>query len=292
VQVLAGELAFGKMLARYSLRAAGIVMLLCMPGVRAATPEEAPRVRVRLRRSRVFRHSSNVSQRKRLNVNGLIAAPGTEEFDWGGLDSYTTRDLSLPSAIKITPAGDSLFRGRTEYSVSFDSLASSVSSGTRTVQFSDRLTFAATSVLFATDHFAVAFAPQLTTMLRDDSGVRLGATTIARYDGGGNTIAAIATWSAATVSSDSNPPGTWDFGGGFGRALGSVGVLSKITPHANVSLEKSTGYQRTLAAFGGLAYQVTEHLTADFSGQRYGLIGGGEDRQFLVSFTYVLGTQK
>jgi hypothetical protein len=271
------------MLARRTLTVAGIAMLFLIPQAQA---------RLRLRRSRIVRHSSNVSQRKRLNVNNLIAAPGTEEFDWGGLYSYTSGDISFPSAIRVTPAGDSLFVGRTEYSVSFDSLASSPIEGSRSVQFSDRLTFAATSVIYASPHFDVAFAPQLITLLRDDSGVRLGATTIARYDGGGNTIAGIASWSAATASSDSNPAGSWDFGGGYGRALAPKGPWSKITPHMNLNLEKSTGFQRTLAIFGGVAYQLTDQLTADLSGQRYGLTGGGQDRQFLVSFTFVVGHQK
>jgi hypothetical protein len=272
------------MFLRYSLRAGIAILLLLAPEAHAAG--------LRLRRPRIFRRTSNVGQRKRLNVNSLIAAPGTVELDWGILDSYTTGDVTLPSMIRVTPAGKSLFHGRTEYSVAFDSIASAPNAGTRTLQFSDRLTFAATSVLYATDHFALAFAPQLTTLLRGDSGLRLGATTIARYDGGGNTIAATISWSAATVSSDSNPPGTWDFGGGYGRPLASDGLLNKITPHMNVNLEKSTGYERTLSVFGGVAYQVTSRLTSDLSGQRYGLIGGGEDRQFLVSFTYVIGKQK
>jgi len=242
-----------------------------------------------LRRSPFMRHSGNVTQRKRLNVNDLIAAPGTVELDWGSLYSYTTGALTLPSAMRITPSGDSLLIGRTEYSVAFDSISSAVNTRSRSTQFSDRLTFAATSVVYDSEHFDIAFAPQFTALLRRDSGFRMGGTTIARYDGGGNTIAVIASWNAATTPSSTNPSGTWDFGGGFGHQLATKGLWNKVTPHMNVTLEKSTGYERSLAVFGGIEYQFTERFSTDLSGQRFGLIGGGEDRQVLVSFTWRLG---
>ena len=58
--------------------------------------------------------------RKRLHVNDLIAEPGTVEIDWGSLYSYTTSEFSMPSAIKWTPEGNSLYWGRTEFSANFD----------------------------------------------------------------------------------------------------------------------------------------------------------------------------
>ena len=265
---------------RRILIAAGLAMLFAAPQASArSTLRHLPRLR----------HSTGVSQRKRLNVNDLIAQPGTVEIDWGGLYSYTTAALTLPAAIRYTPGGNSVFVGRTEYSVAFDSISSAVNTGTRSTQFSDRLTFAATSVVYASDHFDIAFAPQVTTFLRGDSGVRLGATTIARYDGGGNTIAATASWTAATTASDTNPAGTWDFGGGFGRQLAQKGLLSQFTPHMNLTLERSTGFERTLAVFGGVEYQLTQRLALDLSGQRFGLIGGGQDRQVLLGLTLNLG---
>ena len=260
--------------------AAGLALLVLASHAEARTV---------LRRAPRVHRSTNVSQRKRLNVNDLIAAPGTVELDWGSLYSYTTGSVTLPSAIRYTPDGGSLLRGRTEYSVAFDSISSAVNTTSRSTQFSDRLTFAATSVVYESEHFDIAFAPQVTKLLRNDSGLRLGATTIARYDGGGNTIGVIGSWTGATTASDTNPAGTWDIGGGFGRQLAAKGVWSKVTPHTNVTLERSTGFQKTLAVFGGVAYQFTDRFTADVSGQRFGLIGGGEDRQLLVSFTLNLG---
>jgi len=261
-----------------TLVAAGLSIMLLAPQAGA---------RIRLRRSGGY--SSSPSNRKRLHVNDLIAEPGTVELDWGALYSYTTSSFTSPSAIKFTPAGNSFFWGRTEYSVSFDSVSSAVNTGARSTQFSDRLSFAATSVVYDSEHFDIAVAPQVTTFLRDDSGLRLGATTIARYDAGGNTIAATAGWSAATATSDTNPSGVWEFGGGLAHQLASKGTLARITPHANLSLEKSTGFARTLAAFGGVEYQFTDRVAFDVSGQRFGLIGGGQDRQVLVGLTINLG---
>jgi hypothetical protein len=256
-------------------------MLLLSPQVDAA----------RLHRSHVSspHHTSGVSLRKRLHVNDLIAEPGTVELDVGSLYSYTTGMFTLPSAVKFTPAGDSLFWGRTEYSVAFDSVASAINTGARSTQFSDRLTVAATSVVYDSEHFDIAIAPLVTAFLRNESGVRLGATAIARYDGGGNTIGFTAGWTAASSATDTNPAGVWDFGAGFGRQLASSGFLSRITPHANVMLEESTGFERTWAVFGGVEYQITRRLAIDASGQRYGLTGSSPDRQFLLSLTINLG---
>ena len=235
------------------------------------------------------RHASGVSLRKRLHVNDLITEPGTVELDFGALYSYTSDAFTLPSALKFTPEGGSLFWGRTEYSAAFDSVERAVNTGIRSTQFSDRLTFAATTVVFDSAHFDVAIAPQVTAYLRHESGVRLGATAIARYDGGGNTIGLSAGWAAATSATDTNPAGVWDVSAGYGRHLGSAGVLERVTPHMNWLLEKSTGFDRTLAVFGGVEYQINERVAVDFSGQRFGLAGGGPDRQFLVGLTVNLG---
>ncbi len=54
-------------------------------------------------------------------------------------------------------------------------------------------------------------------------------------------------------------------------------------------LERSTGFERTLAAFGGVEYQVNKRVAVDVSGQRFGLVGNGPDRQLLVSLTVNLG---
>ncbi len=239
------------------------------------------------RHSTVRRHTTGVSMRKRLHVNDLIAEPGTVELDFGGLYSYTTSTFTLPSALKWTPEGDSLFWGRTEYSASFDSVSSAVSAGGRSTQFSDRLTFAATSVLFDSEHFDIAVAPAATAVLHDDSGARLGANLIARLDRSGNSLAALLSWSAATRPSDTNPAGVWDLDIGYGRQLG--GRFKRFTPHVTAALERSTGFAGTFSLFGGIQYAITERAAIDVVCQRYGLAGGDPDRQILVSFTYNFG---
>jgi hypothetical protein len=240
---------------------------------------------LRRRRAISVHHSSTISQRKRLNVNDIITEPGTAEIDSGYLYSYTTGSVTLPSAVKITPDGDSFWWGRTEYSVAFDSIASAVNTGDRSTQFSDRLTFAATSILFDSPHFDVAVSPLVTTLLRNDNGVRWGATVIARFDNRGNSVGATAGWTAATVASDTNPAGVWDFGAGYGRALGTSGLLQHVTPHINVNLEKATGFTQTTSIFGGVEYQFNEHLALDVSGQRFSLIGANPDRQLFLGLT-------
>ena len=225
--------------------------------------------------------------RKRLHINDVIAEPGTVEIDWGGLYSSTTSTFTMPSAVMWTPEDDSLYWGRTEYSVAFDSVSNAISGNGRATQFSDRLTFAATTVLIDSGHFDVAVAPQATAFLRSESGVRLGATAIARFDGGGNSAGLTAGWSGATTASNTNPAGVWDLGVGYGRQLGWR--LKRFTPHADAVYERATGFERTIAVFGGVEYQMTERAAVDAVWQRYGLAGGEADRQFLVSFTINLG---
>ena len=210
------------------------------------------------------------------------------ELDWGNLYSYTTGNFTMPSALKYTPAGNGILIGRTEYSVAFDSVSSALSVGARTTQFSDRITMTATSVLFDSTHFDVALAPQTTVFLRDESGVRYGATVIAREDIGGNSMGLAVSWSGATTSSTNNPAGTWDISGGFGRPLSAKGLFNRFTPHVNYGWERSTGFDGALSAFAGIEYQATRRIAFDVTGQRVGLSAGG-DRQILVGMTLNFG---
>jgi hypothetical protein len=147
---------------------------------------------------------------------------------------------------------------------------------------------AATSILFDSTHFDVAIAPQATAFLRDGSGARLGATVIAREDIGGSSMGLTIGWTGATASSTSNPSGTWDVGGGFGRPLAAKGALARFTPHVNAMWERSTGFEHSLSAFAGVEYQITPRIAVDASGQRIGLTSGA-DRQILLGMTINLG---
>ena len=237
-----------------------------------------------------LRHSqgSTSTLRKRLHINDLITEPGTVEIDWANLYSYTSGNFTVPSAVKYTPAGNSFFVGRTEYSLAFDSVASSLDTGFRTTQFSDRVSLTATSILLDTTHFDVAIAPQATFFLRDASGARYGATMVAREDIGLNSMGATVGWTAATTSSGINPAGTWDFGVGYGRHLASKGALGHFTPHVNAVWERPTGFDGIASAFAGIEYQITERVAFDATGQRVGLRGPA-DRQVQVGMTINLG---
>jgi hypothetical protein len=242
----------------------------------------------RLHLPHLSRHGSSVTLRKRLHINDLITERGTVEIDWGSLYSYTTSEFTMPSALKGTPDGNSILWGRTEYSIGFDSISSAVDFGTRTTQFGDRVTLSATSVIFDSAHFDVAVAPQASVFLRDSSGIRYGATGIVREDIGLNSLGATIGWTGATVSSSSNPAGTWDFGAGYGRRLASNGLLSRFTPHLNTAWERSTGFEATFSAIAGIEYQITPRVAFDASGQRIGS-GAGADRQVLLGMTINLG---
>ena len=236
------------------------------------------------------RRSSGVSLRKRLNVNNLVAAPGTLELDLAGLHSFSTGSFLLPTAVRFTPDGDSFWLGRTEYSVAFDAVNSTVAEGGRASRFSDRVSIAATSVVLSRPHLVMAISPQVTALLRGDSGVRAGATAIARFDRAGHAIGLAAGWSGATAPADgTNPAGLWDCGAGYGRVLGLSGWRSRLTPHVNLLGEKSTDAAWAGAVTGGVEYQINERASFDVSVQRFGLPGGGADWQLLVGTTINLG---
>jgi hypothetical protein len=233
-------------------------------------------------------HSGNIALRRRLHVNTLIAEPGTMEVEWG--TAYATSDtFTLPATLKYTPEGHDILWGRTEYSVSFDAVASSVTGFERTTRFSDRLGLAANCVVFDGEKLDIAVAPQVAFFLRDQDGARAGATALARYDVGRNSAGMTMTWTGATHPSADNPAGTFDIGGGFGRRLAASGWLSHLTPHANLVYERSTGVQGLRSVFEGIEYQITEKLAVDLSGQHFQLAGGGTDHQVVLGLTLNLG---
>ena len=235
------------------------------------------------------RGTSNITLRKRLHVNTLITEPGTAEVEWDNLYSYSSGNFSMPSIVKYTPTGRSILWGRTEYSAAFDSIDSVAEASQRTTEFSDRVTLAANAVLRDGEKLDIAIQPAATFFLRGEAGARLGATAIARYDVGRNSMGATVSWTAATAPSPNNPAGTWDFGAGCGRRLAASGAWGHLTPHVNAVYERSTGLQRTWAGFAGIEYQITERIAVDFSGQRFGLAGGTPDRQAVIGLTVNFG---
>ena len=241
--------------------------------------------------------NSTISLRKRLHVNTLITEPGTVELDWANLFSLTSGDFSMPSAVKFTPEGTTIPWGRTEYSVAFDSISAADGTGGKLVRFSQAVSMTATSVLFDGEKWDIAVAPQASFFLRDESGARLGATAIVRYDSGRNSTGFTLGWSGATHSSVTNPAGTMDAGFGYGRNLSGSPFLEKFTPHFNAIWERSSGVSGTLALFEGVEFQMTERVGFDISGQHFGIHGltpnnPTPDNQVVFGLTVSLGHLK
>ncbi|MGH9720553.1 MAG: hypothetical protein ACRD8O_10100 [Bryobacteraceae bacterium] len=235
---------------------------------------------------------SNITLQKRLHVNTLITEPGTAEIDWASLYSLSTATLSMPAAVKYTPEGHTILWGRTEYSVAFDSIVNADPGAGRVTGFSQAVSLASNSVLFDGERFDIALAPQATFFRRDESGARLGAALIARYDAGRNSIGAALSWSGATHSSSTNPAGIFDAGLGYGRRLAAAGAFSHLTAHGNLVWERATGAERVVAMFEGCEYQVTGRVALDISGQHVGLPGGSRDHQLVFAVTLGLGKLK
>jgi hypothetical protein len=233
-------------------------------------------------------NGSRISLRKRLHVNTLITEPGTMEIEWGGAFS-TGGNFTFPSTIKYTPEGPYVFWGRTEFSASFDSLSSAVQFDDRATQFSDRVTLAANCVIHDGKELDIAIAPQTSFFLRGESGLRVGATALARYDHGRNSAGVTVTWTIATAASATNPAGTFDIGLGYGRRLMATGPLSHLTPHVNWLYERSTGIGPQISLFEGMEYQITENVAVDFSAQHFSVWGGQVDHQVVIGLTVNTG---
>ena len=257
------------------------VLFLCLPGT--------PGFGALFHRANSGTGGSRITLRKRLHINTLITEPGTAEVDWSSLYSFTTDRFSMPSAFRYTPEGSHIFWGRTEYSLAFEAIASVNDNGSRDTQFSQAMTLTATSILHDGEKLDIAFAPQATFFLRDESGARLGGIAIARYDIGRNSIGGTAGWSGATHNSPTNPSGTFDLGVGYGRQLSGSPFLERFTPHLNAEWEKSTGQGRSFTGVEGIEYQVTQRLAFDISALQSAALHSVPDRQIAFGMTVSLG---
>lgn len=227
--------------------------------------------------SRAHRRTSSQTLRRRLFTSPLITTPGGIDLEFSSVfdpqGGYT-----LPTTLKYTPAS-----WRTEFSAGVNTVASVFDdTGDRATHFSDHLNFAATTAFRPTGNFSWAFAPTAAFLLRGDDGLRLGGVLIARYDRGVNTFSAAASWSGATVSSPTNPSGLFDITGGYGRGFG------RLTPYANLQLERATAVPAQYSSFEGVEWQCTQRLSLDFSAQHYALNSTQPDHHFSLGLTYSL----
>ena len=104
-------------------------------------------------RFRRFHHQAqSIGTRNRVHVNRLITEPGTLELEIGagfGVD---------PALLKFTGAGDSLWSGKTEYSVGFDYWHGS-----------NDVTLAANSLLLDGERWNVSVGPTVTIVRQGTS---------------------------------------------------------------------------------------------------------------------------
>jgi hypothetical protein len=229
-----------------------------------------------------------ITLRKRVHVNTLITAPDTFEIEWGSAIS-TDGSFTLPTTIHFTPEGTHPWWGRTEFSASFDSLSSSAGPPDHVTHFGDRVGLAATCVVHDGEKLDIAFAPQVSMLMRGDEGVRAGATAIARYDIGRSSTGVTITWTAANRPTPSNPAATLDIGFGSGFRLKSTGLLSHLTPHFNTVYERSTGVERQISLFEGVEYQIVDAIAVDFSAQHLNVWGGQIEHQVVIGLTVNTG---
>lgn len=244
------------------------------------------KIHVPFRRS--GQRSAGPSLRRRLNINSIITEPGTFEVEWSNIYS-TSGAFFMPTTLKFTPGTGTGFWGRTELSASFDSVYSASVASQRSTQFSDHITVASTSVVYAGQKWNVALAPVATFYWRDEKGARLGAVAIARYDSGLNTAGFSLSWSSATSPSPINPAGTLDLIGGYGRKLANAGAMSHLTPYGNIVYERSSGGLHGLSLVEGLEYQVNEKVAFEMAAQQLSYSGNSLDYQFILGMTVNFG---
>lgn len=227
--------------------------------------------------SRAHRRTSSQTLRRRLFTSPLITAPGGVDLEFSSLFD-TQGGYTLPTTLKYTPAS-----WRTEFSAGVDTVASVFDdNGDRATHLSDHLNLAVTTAFRPTGNFSWAVAPTVAILLRGDEGLRLGGALLARYDRGVNTFSAAASWSGATVSSPTNPSGLFDITSGYGRKFG------RLTPYANVQLERGTGLPSQYSLFEGVEWQCTQRLSFDVGGQHYALNSTQTDHRFAIGLTYAL----
>jgi hypothetical protein len=90
-------------------------------------------------------------------------------------------------------------------------------------------------------------------------------------------------WTGATSPSPTNPASTFDAGAGYGVRLG------KITVHAGVQWEHSTGIRWLGNLSEGVGYDLSDALSLDLSGQQINLHTGNIYNQVILGLTWNLG---
>ena len=176
-----------------------------------------------------------------------------------------------------------------EFSVGFDSISSVEMGSERDTRFGDRIGFAIRRALYKSGGFSFGVAPQAVFFLRDEDGARLGASAIAVYSFGPNSLVTNLVWSAATDASENNPSRQTSLIAGYSRTLGSGPRSSRAAAFAEYLQEFPTGQPSRVSLLQGISYRLRPDLVLDFSLQQSGLLATPFDLVFAAGLTYNLG---
>jgi len=215
------------------------------------------------------------------------------ELDQGG-SARKPYHMSSHNSWSYTPVSNSFFLGRTEFGFSRDFVTSSEVGGANTTVYS----VSATTHLYHSEKLDLGISPQAIFFDRAEPGARLGLTAAVRYNTGPYGLEGTVSWSTATHASEFNPAHSWGSGFGFSRQLwdipflGDLPLAGRLTPHVNAEWIKSVGQPNALLAVGGLEYEVTEHLSLDFTSQHYAAPGSAPDHQIAIGMSVNLSKQR
>jgi hypothetical protein len=226
-------------------------------------------------------------QRPTFSNDTSTTAPGTLELELGG--SSSGEFFGLPTTFKFTPdVGQGALHGM-EFSVGFDSISSLEVGRGRDTRFGDRIGFAVRRAVFESGGFSVALKPQAVVFLREEDGARLGASAIAAYSFGPNSLVTNVVWTAATDSSPNNPARQTDFIAGYSRTLGSRPRSSRAAAILEYLQEFPAEQESRVSLVQGVTYRLRPDLVLDVFILESGLAASPFDLTFGAGFTYNFG---
>ena len=226
-------------------------------------------------------------QRPTFSNDNSTTAPGTVEVELGGAGNGEF--FGLPTVFKFTLDAPQGVMSGMEFSVGFDSISRVDMGSDRDTRFGDRIGFAIRRTLYESGGFSFGVAPQAVLFLRDEEGARLGASAIAVYSFGPNSLVANLVWSVATDASENNPSRQSSVIAGYSRTLGSGPRSSRAAAFAQYLQEFPTGQPSQVSLIQGISYRLRPDLVLDFSVQQNGLAATPFDLIFATGLTYNLG---
>ena len=225
-------------------------------------------------------------QRPTFTSDTSVTAPGSVELELGG--TFSRGSWALPAFLKFTPDVAGLF-SQTELGVGFDLVSSVSIAGNRETRLGDSLSFSVRRAVYEGGSFSVALAPLASFFLREKEGVRLGATGIAVYSWGLNSLVGNLTWTGATRPSTENPSGQVDVSFDYVRSLGSRCVWERLAIFAGALYENPTGHSVSVSLAQGMSYKLRPHWVLDLAVVERGLAFGPSEWEILGGATVNLG---